>query len=294
MQPPAANNATANVLTGISNVIKFGAAIPAPGAAQVTAALSTAFGLGAYFTRQDGSPDLIGPPITTAASNLGVELALRYHQAGDHLDDLGRLIVSDYGKLTTVANKVGAQPGPGETDWRLGDVGQATDALIQATKQTIYERLVPLAYPVMYDLGQIQNARDWYCDGGIAYNKHLFADQADGAQFVGRFPATQWNPLIAVAAVHATGSLHEARILGVPGSITDVLFKPIVQGGLGLNKLQFYSPHNGFRWFPSDPSSSSANGDTLHEYPYPDLNQFLDPDQVINCVEIPIPPDNSG
>src|SRR5207248_7892679 len=114
-------------------------------------------------------------------------LAARYQQAGDHLDDLGRLIVSDYGKLTTVASKVDAQPGAGETDWRLGNVGQARDGLVRAAKQTIYERLVPLAYPVMYDLGQI-NPRDWKCDGGHfgpipLPDKHLFAEQADGSQF---------------------------------------------------------------------------------------------------------------
>ena len=198
VNPPPADNTTSTTLSMIGQILFPTPTTPYPG---VFSSLSAAFSLAAYFTKENGSPNLIGPQVTTAASKLGVELADRYQQAGDHLDDLGRLIVSDYGKLTAVASKVDAQPGPGETDWRLGNVGQARDELVLAAKQTIYERLVPLAYPVMYDLGErISNARDWYCDGHAGYNKHLFADQADGAQFVGRFPATGWSPLIAVAA----------------------------------------------------------------------------------------------
>ena len=83
----------------------------------------------------------------------------------------------------------------------------------------IYERLVSLAYPVMYDLGPVSNARDWNCDGGHFIfvplpNKYLFADQADGAQFIGRF--TNWTTRIAVAQAHAVGSAGDARIPGSP------------------------------------------------------------------------------
>ena len=287
--PPAADDSTANVLTALSILSNIGYA--SAETTPVGAVLYAAFALGAYFTREDGSPNLIGPQITTAASKLGVELADRYQQAGDNLDDLGRLIVSDYGKLTAVASKVDAQPGPGEPDWRLGDVGQARDGLIRAAKQTIYESLVPVAFPVMYDLGKIDNARNWYCDGGpFTVNKHLFAEQADGAQFIGRFPATQYEPTIAVAAAHAVGNLHSARILGVPAPVTDVLFKPVAQGGLGLNKLEFYSPRNGFRWFPTEPYPTGPfNVDTLHQYPYP-----AHPNDRIECVSVPDPPGNSG
>jgi hypothetical protein len=290
VNPPPVDNTTSNNLSLIGQILFPTPTTPYPG---VFSALSAAFSLAAYFTKENGSPNLIGPQVTTAASKLGVELADRYQQAGDHLDDLGRLIVSDYGKLTAVASKVDAKPGPGETDWRLGNVGQARDELVLAAKQTIYQRLVPLAYPVMYDLGQVSNAGDWYCDGGIGYNKHLFAGQADGAQFIGRFPATGWSPLIAVAAAHATGDHYGARIPGVPASITDVLFNSPANGGLGLNKLEFYSPRNGFRWFPPEPSpsgeSSSGVPDTLHQYPYAD-----DSGQQIYCVDMPNPPDNSG
>jgi hypothetical protein len=281
VQPPPADSTASTVLTALSYLSQVGYATPET--TPIAAVLGTALSLGGYFTKANGSPDLIGPKINTTAAKLGVELADRYAQAGDHLDDLGRLIVSDYGKLTAVASKVDATPGPGETDWRLGNVGNARAGLIRAAKQTIYERLVPLAYPVMYDLGGVGNARDWECLGAafFLFDKHLFADQADGAQFVGRF-AGGWSPTIAVAQEHATGNGHDARIPGIPASITNTLFDSVDKDGLGLDKLQFYSPHNGFRYLPSAPSrpaSGTFNG----------LDQ-----SGVRCELLPDPPGNSG
>jgi hypothetical protein len=171
-------------------------------------------------------------------------------------------------------------------------VGAVRDGLRRSGKQTIYQRLVPVAFPVMYDLGESGNARGWYCDGRWAYDKNLFNEQADGAQFVGRFQAGSWNPTIAVAAAHATGSLHDARIPGIPPSVADNLFKDQSSGGIGLNKLEFYSPGNGFRFFPSEPtrlstSAPSGNWNSLNQFP-------LGRPTVIQCGDIPDPPNNSG
>jgi hypothetical protein len=291
VEPPPANNTASKVLNGISVFLRIGGFAPAP-YSQVAAGLSGVFAVGGYFTHQDGSPNLVGPLVTTAASKLGVDLAERYQQAGDNLDDIGRLLVSDYGKLSTLASKAGAEPGPGEIDWRLGSVGSVRDGLRRSAKQTIYQRLVPVAFPVMYDLGESGNARSWYCDGGIAYDKHLFGDQADGAQFTGRFEAGDWNPTIAVAQANATGRLHSARIPGVPAKVADVLFKDPSSGGIGMTKLEFYSPSNGFRWFPSEPSRKSISdrsGDwnTLNQFP-------TGRPTVIHCNAIPDPPGNAG
>jgi hypothetical protein len=102
-----------------------------------------------------------------------------------------------------------------------------------------------------------------------------------------------------VAQVHATGHGDEARIRGIPASIADPLFQPVAQGGLGLAKLQFFSPRNGFRYFPPQPTRSSTpvsgiTGNTLHEFPYPDLNQFFSETDHILCEDIPDPPYNAG
>ena len=118
--PTAADNTVSNVLQALSFVLLAASYIPTPATPEaiVIGSLYAAFAAGGYFTRENGSPDLIGPQITTKASDLGVELTDRYLQAGNNLDDLGKLIVSDYGKLTAVANRVDADP-----NWRLGDVG---------------------------------------------------------------------------------------------------------------------------------------------------------------------------
>jgi hypothetical protein len=295
VQAPATDNTTANVLDGISNLFRPAQGLPPP-ASNVATALAGAFGAAAYFTRDNGSPNLIGAEVRTEASKLGVELEDHYTQADDNLDDLGRLIVSDYGKLTAVASKVDAKPGPGERDWRLGNVGQAREALRVAAKQTIYERLVPLAYPKMYELGLLGNAREWYCDNGILSflvpDKYLFKDQADSAQFVGRFPETSWSPLFAVGRAHATGHGADARIPGIPPEVANTLFKPVADGGVGLSKLEFYSTRNGFRYFPSNPALGTAV-----EFDTPDYepNLLVDQDGFrIDCSNVPDPPGNSG
>jgi len=89
----------------LSEVLHIGGALSGgveeKSAEVVAETLSGAFGLTAYFTEADGEQNLIGPRITTEASKLGVELQDRYLEAGNNLDEVGRLIVSDYGKLTT-------------------------------------------------------------------------------------------------------------------------------------------------------------------------------------------------
>ncbi len=295
VQAPATDNTTANVLDGIGNLFKPAQGLPPP-ASNVATALAGAFAAAAYFTRDNGSPNLIGAEVRTEASKLGVELEDHYTQADDNLDDLGRLIVSDYGKLTAVASKVNAKPGPGEPDWRLGNVGQAREALRVAAKRTIYERLVPLAYPEMYELGLLGNAREWYCDNGIfsflVPDKYLFGNQADSAQFIARFPETPWSPLFAVGRVHAIKHGADARIPGIPAEIADTLFKPVAEGGVGFSKLEFYSPRNGFRYFPSNPALGTAV-----EFDTPDYepNLLVDQDGFrIDCANVPDPPGNSG
>jgi hypothetical protein len=289
VNPPPADNTTSHALNITSFILKIGGFAPPP-ASQVAAGLGAVFGLAGYLTKKDNAANLIGPQVQTAASKLGVELTRRYQTAGDQFDDIGRMIVSDYGKLNEVAGKVDSDP-----NWILGNVGAARDALELGAKQTIYERLLPLAWPVLYDLGGSGNARNWYCSGGLfAYDKHLFADEPDSNQTVQRFERTGWNPVIAVAAAHAQGSLHSARIPGPPASLTEPLFRVTTDplgGGMGLNKLEFYSPRLGYRYFPAEPARDAGhkprkgNWNTL--WPGNGHNPIL-------CPDVPVPPGNSG
>lgn len=73
--------------------------------------------------------------------------------------------------------------------------------------------------------------------------------------------------------------------------MTDPLFKSPSNGGIGLTKLDFYSPRNGFRLFPSSPKRRSVqvghDWNSLSQFP------FGRPD-VIECVRVPDPPGNAG
>ena len=224
------------------------------------------------------SPDLIGPPVTTAASKLGVELADRYHQAGDNLDDLGRLIVSDYGKLTAVASKVDAQPGPGETDWRLGNV-RPGPRRAHPSRQADDLR-APGAARLPGDVRprrQISNARDWYCDGGI------WLQQAPLRRPGRRRAVRRAVPGNAMESTHRRSRrARDGQPPRAPASPASPPRSPTCcssrspTAGSGSTSSSSTRRATGSGGSPRIPRRSSANGDTLHEYPYPDLNQFLD------------------
>jgi hypothetical protein len=284
--PPPNDNTASDVLEILSHLAHIGA-LAAPEAHALGSAAGAVFGLAAYLAKADDGPNLIGPELQTTAAKLGVELAGRYQTAGDQLDGLGGIIVSDYGKLTAVAGKVDSDP-----DWIIGTPGSSREALIRAAKQTISETLIPKAYPVLYDLGvpKNQQAREWYCQYTVVFvhkTKHLFAEP-DGGQVVQRFP-NGWNPVMAVGAAKATGHVSGARIPSPPASVIDPLFAPPALGGLGMKKLEFYSPRL-FRLFPAQPSRPP----NLVLNPYYTLAMLPPPHAVPYCENLPNPPGNSG
>jgi hypothetical protein len=279
VKPHPESGTTSRVLTIISYVLHAGA-LGGPAVSALSSGLGSVFALGAYLTKPGNSPNLIGPEVQTATANLGVELASRYQTAGDQLDGLGRIIVSDYGKLTAVAAKVDADP-----NWIIGTPGAAREQLVRAAKRTISEALIPVAYPVLYDLGRVRNlnAANWRCVYGFVgeRQKFLFDRNPDGGQVVQRFPG-DWQPVMAVGAVRATGSQNAARIPTPPGAVVDPLFAPPALGGLGMRKLEFYSPRL-FRLFPADPARGRAGSLALQT---PDIERL--------CSTLPDPPGNSG
>ncbi len=285
VNPPPAENTTSKALNIVSFVLKIGSLAGAvyPPAGAVASGLGAVFGLAGYLTKNDNGPNVIGPEVQTAASNLGVELAGRYQSAGDQLDGLGRIIVSDYGKLNAVAAKVDSDP-----SWILGAPGNSREGLIRAAKQAISETLIPKAWPVLYDLGYPTNrvAREWNCYYVVFVTKHkfLFADEPDGGQVGMRFPRTNWNPVMAIGGVHATGSTDGARIPTPPATVVNPLFESTALGGLGLKKLEFFSPTL-FRLFPSNPERTNNERVSLGA----DTGG-----QGYRCMAIPDPPGNSS
>ena len=93
---------------------------------------------------------------------------------------------------------------------------------------------------------------------------------------------------MAVGGEHATGHESSAHIPSPPASIIDPLFAPTALGGLGMKKLEFYSPRL-FRLFPAEPTKQF----NVIYNPYFTL-ATLSPDFPIYCDNLPNPPDNSG
>jgi hypothetical protein len=292
VKPPPADNTVSNRLSLASYATKVGALFPPP-VSTVASGLGGAFTAAAYLTQQDSSPNLIGPAVQTTAAQFGKQLAKRYEDAGDQLNGIGKIVVSDYGKLTAVAGKVDSDP-----DWRLNPTS-AKGALIKAAERTIYETLIPKAFPVLYDLGDVGRfrsgnyAKHWRCEYRVVFVtkvKYLFHDEPEGGQVVMRFPKTNWNPLIAVGAVHAVGHVGNARIPSPPANVADELFQPLSQGGLGMSKLEFYSPPR-FRFFPPDPHRRWVPGQRIYR---PDPYEMSFDRATPQCRRIPNPPGDSG
>jgi hypothetical protein len=282
VNPPPGDNTASHALTITSYATKI-LSLGGPQAAAVAGGIGAVFGLAGYLMRRDNGPNLVGPQVQTAASHLGVELATRYQTAGDQLDGIGRIIVSDYGKLNAVASKVDSDP-----NWVLGAPGNARDGLIRAAKQTIAEILIPKAFPVLYDLGAPypRNARNWNCFYDVPFStrhKYLFADEPDGGQVTERFPDTNWYPTMAIGAVNAVDHQSDARIPTPPGSVMDPLFQPPALGGLGLKKLEFFTPRL-FRLLPSEPGANVPQTQSL----------AFSTTTALNCGTFPDPPGNSG
>lgn len=284
VKPPPGDKTTSNALQIVSYLFKIGN-LGGGQVATISEGLSGVFALASYMSAPDNSPDLIGPKVAAAAGHLGVDLATRYQTAGDQLDQVGQIIVSDYGKLMAVASKV-------DSEWNLGSVGSAREALIRAAKQTIVETLVPLAYPVLYDLGRIGGlqARNWNCFYTVftTNHKYLFKHEPEGGQVVERFPAHgqnqgDWIPVMAIGATHTVGRQEDAYIPAPPGDVMDPLFKPVAAGGVGMVKLEFFTPRL-FRYFRDNPRF----GDSRLAFPSPNAES---PD----CLGgFPDPPGDSG
>lgn len=248
--------------------IKAGALIP--GGSNYAAALGGAFAVAAYLSKPNGSPDLIGPRVTTRAANLGSDLYDRYAAASAYFTTEAKIIMSDGTKMSEVAALVNS------AKWKLDDIPRMTERVRLATKQTIYQALIPTAYPMLYDLtGSVYSAKDWYCDGGFAYDKHLFQNTDGGANLTFVMTDPRYlgqRHVIAVGARDTVGTLHSAYVPAPPDSLTVPLFRSPDSpqgGGIGLYKLQFYSPQN-FEMFPR----------VL-------LNR-------VACSSVPDPPGNSG
>ena len=160
VQPPVGDNTASHALNIVSFVVKIagaGGGLVNPAVGTAANGLAAAFGIAGYLTKQDGSPDLIGPDVSKRATDLGVELNERYQRVSSYFTTEAKIVMSDWSKMREVAAAVS------EPSWRL-NLDDSTRLLDVATKRAIYQALVPTAYPYFYDLGTgVAHAKDWIC-----------------------------------------------------------------------------------------------------------------------------------
>jgi hypothetical protein len=262
VKPPAANNTVSHALNVVAFLLKIAGAaagVANPTAGTVVNGLAAAVGLAAYLTNEDGSPDLIGPVVTAEAAQLGINLVNRYQHTLAYFSAEAKIIMSDGTKLADFVASANSNP-----KWQLGDVDATSERIRLATRQTMYQAMVPVAYPILYDLGTgLTKATDWYCySAPPLVDKNLFQNTGDGAQVLYKMndPALQTDyrgarvsyfgqvHLMVVGARHAVGATKGAYIPAPPKTLTDKLFSDFGSGGAALYKLAFYSPQN-FRVF---------------------------------------------
>ena len=251
VQPPVGDNTASHALNIVSFVVKIagaGGGLVNPAVGTAANGLAAAFGIAGYLTKQDGSPDLIGPDVSKRATDLGVELNERYQRVSSYFTTEAKIVMSDWSKMREVAAAVS------EPSWRL-NLDDSTRLLDVATKRAIYQALVPTAYPYFYDLGTgVAHAKDWICRSSprSLYDKNLFQKTGTAAELPYLLPGTAQGyteHLMAVGAKKAVGSLHGAYIPAPTQELTDKLFGNPLSGGMGFNRLEFFSTQN-FRVFP--------------------------------------------
>jgi hypothetical protein len=290
VKPPTTSSAQSDAFELISHLVEIGglAVGGAVGGELVDNAargLSAAFGLASYLTRDDGSPDLVGPELTAKAADLGSILFKHYQAASNYFTTEAQIIMSDWSKMQEVAD---ATPTDG---WKLPPEATTTTQLSLATKQTIYQALVPVAYPLLINLGTNQSgysfsdARSWKCKAPTPYpDKNLFRHTGPAAQLTWKVVPRNGYGSSAVIAVgrHAVGSGSDAYVPAPPDTVTGPLFGKTNLGGMGFYKLQFYSPQN-FKLLPQVLQQEYE----IHVLQAIGFGYYW-------CSHVPDPPDTSG
>ena len=188
VQPPKADDAAARTLDIISQVVKLagmaGSKID-PAVGTVANGVAGALGAAAYLTDDKGTPDLIGPEVRDRATQLGAEIAKRLDTASTYFTTEARIILSDWSKMQYVARRA-------DGDWKLEKLETSTTQLEQATEHSLYQALVPVAFPVLYDLGWGSITRKSGCAGATTTS----SSTSTSSRTPGRAPRSsgRWAP----------------------------------------------------------------------------------------------------
>jgi hypothetical protein len=260
--PRPTDNTTSGVLNMISMVVKLGVVVPGP-VSNAAAGLSALFSLLGYLTRDNGEPDIIGPRVRNKVDDLSQDTYNRFLQASAQIASIGKIIVSDWGKLQAVAKAVDTQ------SWRLGDKFATVAKMREAATQWYYEAILPSAYQVAQVTpgppDGLRRANDFTCRDSMPQKpiRHLLDGESPSGQFpeITSFgpdgtPRSDFMALVTQFARHRG----QAEYTTPPESLMAPLFRSLddPRGGVGIQPLQFFSA----RVFSPFPAGTLVNDGT--------------------------------
>lgn len=212
--------------------------------------LSLTFHSAALFAGDDSGPD--GAPLLDAiderSSQVLSRIFVNYEYARGSLVDMGKIIVSDWGKLKTVAGNVNAGP------WSFPSPDTTLrTAINRGFKTWMYSDLMPLVWGA-YQVPAVNggNARDLECtvySGGQLTDNEPYLFTSDAAQYLetvgmgkGQFPKPEIRNQTVALGLHGFPDDEYAK--SPPTSLTDPLFAPANldpgSPNLGLYPTAFY------------------------------------------------------
>jgi hypothetical protein len=243
----ADHRATQPSIQALALIAKIGSAAPPP-ANYVASGLGAAMSLTAYFQPADNTANLVGV-ISQRAGDLVSDIGKRYRAASALLDSLGKIVVSDYGKLSTMASMVRSDP-----KWRLPDsMAKVVETMSAGARQYFWQTLLPIPYFVVQVVPPSPNgpttANAYLCkhrprplttEDVDQYPLRNEPASAQGRRIVGF--ADDGRPLEQVFAL--ARSIDKFDFDLPTDKLTDPLVRSIDDGGVGFTAMQLYSPKN--------------------------------------------------
>lgn len=229
---PLPNSETKSWILGLLSKVALVGTAAGPPVSNASAGISAAFGLASYLSNKQGQP-ILGTEVKVRTDALAGEMVSRLEMARKSLDGLALLMVSDYGKLEAAYKHV-------DSDWSLPKTGNdPSDNIRFAAKQWYWEALIPTAYPYLIrsvapsaqaiDCRISDGRRAWPNQPGPLDDHANVRFNQDGsavkgvyffARGIGGAASPDWNKV--------KDSLYP-------------IFKPVNEGGLGIERLSFYS-----------------------------------------------------
>jgi hypothetical protein len=230
LQRDAPKNTTAYALGLIGKAVAIGS-FAGPPVSKFSSGLSASFNFASFLSTESGPP-ILGAEVKVKGDQLAQDIFNRIEAANKTMRQIGLLLVSDPGKLEAAAGHI-------RTDWHIDPTDRpiVEKQLSTGSKQWFYEALVPAGYPYLIR-GNAYNARDLNC---FIYgpSRRAWPNQPDVDQMQATVGYdTNGNPIRGIfffASGIGGGSSPTA-------AIGDAMFKPLDEGGLGMEKMRFFTP----------------------------------------------------